>query len=415
MWKRILIFVLITIVSSGEETKKRYDTKMDDVNIFKDIFISIDEDLSIDTDSIFFSDKYKELNIRRIPTTGSLDAIANLKKSKSNISIVRGDVLGIKNNSLLGEDEYKGYGIVCSPSRSLLYLVSKKSIKSITDIRNMEISTGLSSNIAQLYLSDISKNSGISLDIGYNSLNFDDSISALEKGTIDAIFMFGPEDYAYKFANKGLTLLSLPDDFFTNLHNRKGLNRDSYYIDDRRVNTLEVQNFIIAPKTTLDENIDLKVEAMVSAFGCYKTIQNIESFYGDLHPSVKPAFSKIHKRLTTVRDGLVSFKPKGKPIKTADETRYVYYAINDSINDMNITFDEFRTKKFDKIPIRPRHLVNIVPSGIVTLKRKSKKMITFIYKNPFSYRIKNMKLKTIYKNLTAEDNTIEFYLNIGDK
>ncbi|MDQ7084742.1 MAG: TAXI family TRAP transporter solute-binding subunit [Sulfurovum sp.] len=411
MMKTLLYYFMIFILVSSQLHSQK-DDKMSTVNIFKDIYISIDSDIKIDTKSISFSKKYQDLNIKEITTSGSLDAVDNLRKSKANIAIVRGDILGAKNNGLFGFDAYNDYGIICSPSSSILYLISEKEIHSIIDLRYMEVSTGLSSNIAQLYLSNIAKNSGTKLDIGYNSLSFDDSIHALQKGQIDAIFMFAPESYASKITKMGLKIQSVPDNFFTNLTIKKGLNPDSYYLGDRRIRTLEVQNFIIAPKTTLDKNIDLKVESLISAFSCYKTLQNIDAFYGDIYPSVKESVNKIQQRVD--KEDAITFTLDQK-IKTSDGERFVYYATNHSSSDMNITLEEFRTTSFDTVPIKPRHLMSTIPSGYIELKAKSQKMITILYKNTFIYTVKPTKLKVIYKNLTLEDSRIEFFIHIGDR
>ncbi len=409
---KILLYALSIFILGSSELYAKKNRKMSKINIFKDIFISVDSDIKIDADNIHLSKKYKNLNIKDIYAGGSMDAIDNLRKSKANIAIVRGDILGARNNSLLGFDAYKDYGIICSPSSSVLYLISKKNINSIVDLRYMDISTGIASNIAQLYLDNIAKNSGTKLDISYNSMNLYDSLSALKDDSLDAVFMFGPSDYASIIDDEGFTIRSLPDDFFTNLTIKKGLNPHSYYLNDKKIRTFEVQNFIIAPKTTLDKNIDLKVESMVSAFGCYKTIQNIDAFYGDMYPSVKESVFKIQQRVD--REDAIDFLLH-KRAKTTDGERFVYYARNRSSSDMNITLSEFRTTKFDNVPIKPRHVMSTVPSGNIELKAKSQKMITILYKNPFLYRIKPTKLKVIYKNLTLEDSTIVFFMTIGDK
>ena len=402
------------INSMDRDYKKniKYDKKLSNINIFKDIFISIDRDLDIRVSDIFLSQKYEELNLRKITTEGSLDAINSLKKSKANIAIVRGDILGIKNNSLLGLEKYDNYGIICSPSSSVLYLISKKDIKSIDDMRGMRVSSGLSSNMAQLYLAGIAIDSGTPLDISYHSLNLKESIKAIQKDEIDAIFMFAPEDYLSTFLDNNLKIISLPNEFFDNLKKKKGLNPHSYYIKKRRVRTVEVQNFLIAPKNTLDAKINLKIEAMVSAFECYNTIQNIDPFYGNLHEAVKPAITSIHERIDLEEAISFSFKSKSK---SDGGVKYIYEVYNNSSEDMNITLKELRTNSFDKIPIRPRHLITVVPSGDINLKKKSHKVITYIYQNPFVYDIKKRDIVIIYKNLTIKDSEdVEFVLSIGD-
>ncbi len=408
--KRLILLMILPFFLIAKDVV--VDEKMDEVNMYNSIYISIDSNLKMRTRDIHFSKKYKEIKIRAVNSEGSLDAINNLRKSKANIAIARGDVLGIKKNGILGLESYEDYGIICSPNRSVLYLVSKDDIMTINDLRDKRVSTGLTSNMAQVYLSDVAKNSSIALDISFVSLNLSDSIEALKRDEIDVIFMFAPQNYASKFRKNGLNIQSLPNDFFSNLTFKKGLNTHSYTIKGKKIRTYEVPNFIIAPTKTLDENINLKVESMVSAFKCYKTIQNIDSFYGEIHPDVKSAVSKIHKRVD--KEGAIRFTFKRK-VKSKENTKYFYSIDNRSKSDMNITFSQFKTKKFDAVPIKPRHLITTIPTGVIEIKGKSKKMITFTYENPFLYDVKKTKVETLYENLTVKSSPIKLFLTIGDE
>lgn len=413
----ITISLMIALWGEGKEyalelnaNAKKFDKKLDSINIFNDIFLSMDSDLKINPDTIHLSQKYQDLTIKNIDTLGSLDAINNLRKSTANIAIVRGDVLAARKHALFGLDTYEDYGIVCSSSDSFLFFVAKKKINSIDEMRNMRISSGLASNIAQLYMDDISKNSGTKLDIIYESLDLDDSIYALMHDKIDAIFIFGPKSYAKKFTQNNLIINSLPNDFFTNLSIKKGLNRDALNLNGERIRTLSVQNFIIAPKNSLDAKLNSKVEAMVSAFECYRTIQNIDAYYGDLHPLVKEAVGSIHERIENENAIHVRFS-HSEPVDNG--RRYIYTLSNHSQNDMNITFEGFYTRAFDAIPIKPRHLIEVIPSGSLLLKAQSSEMVSFVYANPFLYTIGKQSIKVVYKNLTVEDSKVEFNLNVG--
>ena len=402
------------IMNSIESYKKniRYDKKLSNVNIFKDIFLSIDSDVNIFAEDIFLSQKYADLNLRTIRTEGSLDAINHIKNSQANIAIVRGDILAVTNKGLLGLEQYNNYAIVCSPNSSILYLISKKKINSIEDMRNMRVSTGLSSNMAQLYLANIATSTGTPLDISYHSFDFEDSMGALERNEIDVIFMFASEEYVQTFAGSDFKIRSLPNEFFNSLKSIKGLHPHSFYVNKERIQTVEVQNFLIAPKNTLDTSINLKIEAMVSAFECYNTIQNIDPFYGELHEALKPAITKIHERINL--EEAINFTLKSK-VKSDGGMKYVYEVRNDSTEDMNITLKELRTKSFDTIPIRPRHLITVVPSGDIGIKKNSTKVVSFLYKNPFIYNIKKREIAIVYKNLTVkESEDIVFFLTIGE-
>jgi hypothetical protein len=262
-------------------------------------------------------------------------------------------------------------------------------------------------------LADIARSTGIPLDISYMSLNLEDSLSALKDDNIDAIFIFASEDFTDTFLEHKFKIHSLPNVFFNKLKVQKGLNPHSIYIKKKRIQTVEVQDFLIAPKNTLDSNMALKIEAMVSAFECYNTIQNIDPFYGDLHESLKPAIKKIHKRINL--EEAISFTLKSKS-KSEGTMKYIYEVSNHSDQDMNITLKELRTNSFDKIPIRPRHLITVVPSGDIALKKNAKKIVTYIYNNPFIYTVKKRNITVVYQNLTVkESEDVKFSLSIGDK
>ncbi len=418
IFRGLLLLTLLPLILTGKTQEysigivsKKSDRKLDAVNIFNDIFLTTDSDLKIGGSDIYLSEKYSEMTVRDIAAQGSLDAIDNLRKSKANIAIIRGDVIAARKHSLFGFDPYEDYAIVCSSGDSLLYLISKKPITSIIDLRSMRISTGLSSNIAQLYLDNITKNSGIKLDITYKSIDLDHSLYALDNDEIDAIFLFGPADYVKKIQKAKFILNSLPDDFFSNLTLKQGLNRESFMAGDKYIRTFSVPNFIIAPKNTLDTKIETKIEAMVSAFECYRTIQNIDAYYGDIHEMVKASISNIHKRIED--ENALSVALVGTQ-KVDNGRKYVIEFSNASSTDMNITFEGFETKAFDKSPIKPRHLIEILPEGIIEIKAKSHKSVSYVYQNPFLQEIRKKKIRVIYKNLTVENSKIEFSLTIGD-
>jgi len=392
--------------------------------IFDEIFLAIDNNL----DNNYIS---KGIKLTKVKSKGSLDAIRNLKENKANIALVRGDVLGIKKNGILGLEAFENYGIICSPSKSILYLVSKTKIKSINDFRDKKISTGVITNLSQIYLNNVLKNNGLEFDISFNALNLNNSIKALKKGNIDIILMFATRDALSKFKKNGLEVQSLPDDFFKNLTFKRGLKPFSYKIKDKKIRTLEVPNFFIAPLDTLDDNIKYKIEQIIRKFKCYKTIPTIDPFYGTLHPLVKSIINEINqkekeppqkapKEEEYFDHNPIQFLFKREVNLIDGGKSYIYNVENRASKDINISFWEFKTNSFDNIPIKPRHLISISPKRVIKLKGKSKKLVTFTYKNPFIYKITPREIEVIYKNLSMEnnssfDNTISLYLTIGDK
>ncbi len=403
---RFLILFLPLFLFSVEIVEKKLDRE----NIFDDLYITYDKALNIKSIPISSYYKKKGLKVKKIAVEGSLDAILNLRKSEANIAIVRGDVLGIQKNKILKIEPYTDYGIVCSPNKSYLFLASREKINSILDFRFKVVSVGSVSNFGQLYLNSVAKNVGIEQDIMFLSMNLKESLKAFKDGALDIIFIFGTKSDAKKILKAGMELNSLPDDLIDNLTFKKGLHLNRIKFGKREIVTYQVPNFIIAPLNTIDENIENKIEAVISAFQCYKKIQNIEPFYGDLHPAIKNAISNLHKRLS--RQKAIEIVLKNRVV-TNEDIKYFYYIKNNSKFDMNVTFDYYKTKAFDKIPIKPRHLLTQIHQPIIKLKPKSKKMITFIYKNRFLYRIKPTIIEAIFENETTKEKII-VPLKIGD-
>jgi TRAP-type uncharacterized transport system substrate-binding protein len=387
------------------------------IDILDNIIYSQDksfEDLNI-TD--YVQKKY-ELNILNVKSIGSKDVINKLQDSSINIGLTRGDILGIHNNGLYGFNQFKNYGILCSPSSSVLYIVSKIKIDSIYDLRGKRISTGNISNFAQVYLSDMLQNSGLSTDISFRSYSFDKSINLIKSDKIDMIFMFSkPKDFQ-KLQKHNLVISSIPKDAFQFLKRNKGLNPYNYKVGDKIINTLSAPNYIVAPLETLDIDISKKIEAIVDKFECYKNIQNIDPFYGAIHPEVKDAISRIrvrNKAADELNNKLNSIVIKLDDTKVVDnQTQYVYRVYNDSKYDANITFDHYRTKLFDNTAIKARHVLDNFPKGNINIKPFKSKLVSFTYENRFTTKVKDTKINLIFKDLVNDGNIISTVLRIGD-
>ena len=397
--------------------KAKEYVKHKSIDILDNIIFSADRGFKDKVGNKIVEDRYN-LNVVDKFSRGGVDVINKLQDSKINIGIVRGDILGIYNNNLYGFEQFQNYGILCSTSSSLLYLVSKKEIKSIYDLRGKRVSTGVISNIAQIYLNDILKNSGIASDINFRSYDIDRSLKLLEKDKIDVIFIFGSIDYRPKIIKDGFTISSLPIDALQFFDKKKGLISYSYKIKNRNIDTFKVPNYLIAPVDTLDINIATKIEAMVDKFKCYKKIQNINIFYGQIHPEVKNAIARIRMR-DQKEDELmkklnsIDIELKSKT-RIDNSTQYIYDVINNSNFDINITFDSYRTKLFDKTAIKPRHVLDNFPKGVIKVKAKTDRLITFVYKNNFTTKVKDTNISLVFKDLTNRDNFITTILNIRD-
>ena len=76
-------------------------------------------ELKISSDSSFLKDlqklknqkEYKEFTTRIVKSSGSFEALNKFEKLDVNFAVVRGDILGIKNNNLYGFTPFKNYAI----------------------------------------------------------------------------------------------------------------------------------------------------------------------------------------------------------------------------------------------------------------------------------------------------------------
>jgi len=379
------------------------------VNILKEIVFSLSS-----------KKKIPSLKNKQILRDGGLGKIYAIKDYVANFSIVRGDVLGINNAGLYGFEAFTNYGLLCSTSEDILYLVSKKEIKSIYDLRRKSISVGNISDMAQIYLQEIAKNSGVILDINFKSYSFADSMQMLSNDKLDAFFIFAPKRKIINMVKKGLYISSMPDDFTKVLSTKSGLKKVKYKIDGRLVRSYKVPNFVVGVVDTLDTKINDKVKDVVRAFECYKQVKVPDAFYGNVHPYLAKAIASIQaeidakKLLNEKRDALTIkfFKEK----KSSDSKLYYYQINNTSSDDVNLTFTTSKTKAFDKYAFKPRHLLNIqLANPIIEVKANSKKLISFKYHNPFSTRLKNLKLDLNFKRKDTDGQEFSIPLIIGDE
>lgn len=388
------------------------EPKDDGIDVLKNIVFSTDNSLNQGYKNFRIKQKY-DLKVQRLDSIGSLDVVQKLQNSRINTGIVRGDVLGIKKNALYGFDAFANYGIVCAQSSSVLYMIAKRKIKSIYEMRGMTIATGKVTNLAQIYLSDMARNSGISLNINYTSLEFEAALEALAADDVDMIFMFGPTSYVRDAVEKDFIVSSFTPQMKKLLQKRQGLLNFTYKIDKERIATYKVPNYVIAPLVTLDTEIAKKIKALVDTFACYKRIQNIDPFYGQLHPEVKNAIAQLRAEEAnlnnkgSVKLSLINVK------KEKGDTKYFFQLQNSYAQDVNVTFDYYKTKLFDSTAFKPRHVLDVFPKGKIEVKANNSRLVSFIYKNNFTTRIKQSEISLIFQDLTNKS-TISVPLEIGD-
>ena len=382
------------------------------------------------------TNKYK-INAKRVNRKNNIQVINDLENSMSNFGIVRGDILGLKNKAAYDLSAYNNYGILCSTTHSVLYLVSNKQIDSIFDLRYKKVSIGDVSDIAQIYLKNAAQKSGMIKDIQFKSLSIEDSIKALDKGKIDAFFLFAPKQYIYKYIKNNFYISSIPSEIRSEINMEEGLKVLKYKINERVVQTLQTPNYLISPLATLDLNIINKIEVVAKKFGCFKSMKIPKAFYGQLHPELLNIYEKLKAEraaqklkddaakkaalsvanLVKNKDNLrnavnITFTQK----KEFDNyTEHIYTITNKTSKITNVNFEYIKTNFFDQSSVKPHHVIKLSSTTRkIPVDANSSKVISFKYKNTFAINIENVTVDLVFKDLRYNDRILNVPLVIGE-
>lgn len=367
------------------------------------------------------------IKVNRVKRKSNMQVINDLEGSIANFGIVRGDILGLKNLGLYDLGVFNNYGILCKNSDSLLYLVSRKEINSIYDLRAHTISTGNVTDIAQIYLKNAIDNTGILKDYHFKALGIADSMKALEKNEIDSFFLFAPRDYIYTFLKKGFHISSIPSKIREVLNKQDGLDVIKYKIDDRLVLTYQTPNYVISPLATLDQNIVKKIEVVADKFGCYENMKMPNPFYGQVHPEFLKALDALKAKLEAQKAAqlaanALAAKQNGVSItfmerkKYDDYTDYLYKIENTTAESVSVIFESIKTNYFDDYAIKAHHIFRLnTKSDQIMLEPASSKVVSFKYQNPFAIRVNDLNVDLIFKDTRFSDRRIVLPVVIGDK
>jgi|GEM_PF-4743069 len=381
-------------------------------------------ELKISSDSSFLKDlqklknqkEYKEFTTRIVKSSGSFEALNKFEKLDVNFAVVRGDILGIKNNNLYGFTPFKNYGILGQLEDTYLFLISKIDISSIYDLRGKAISIGSVENLAQVYMEDIARNAGILLNLNFKSIEKGKSLKALKSDKIDAIFLFAKKDYMKRAINNGFKIQSMPEDFLRFLTKSQGLIKTQLKVDNKTIETFKVPNFVIAPKDYADPNFNKMLESVIYTFKSTAALQATDIFYGQLHP--KFVESLINVKLKRSKELKLDDKKNGILVRFVDKlyqnnkTKFLYSVIDNTDYDANLSFSHFKTDDFDEMSIKPRHVLKVLPE-VLNLKPKTERIFSITYSNEFTNRI-NANVDIILKDNINLGNYITIPIVIGD-
>lgn len=364
--------------------------------------------------------------VNKITRQSNIEVINDIENAVSNFGIARGDVLGLKNLGLYDLGLFNNYGILCKTSDSVLYLVSREEIKSIYDFRGKNISTGKVTDIAQIYLKNALKDTGILKDIDFKALSIDASIKALEDKEIDVFFLFAPKNHIYKFLKKGFYISSIPNMLRTELNTQEGLSVVKYKIDDRLILTYQSPNFLVSPLATLDVDIVKKIEIVANRYGCFNTLKIPKAFFGQVHPELLKALELLKAKLEAEKQAkldadALALEKDGVSISYVETKKYdeyvdyIYKVSNITTEPRKVIFQYIKTKYFDQFAIKPHHVLTLnTKSEQLSIEPNSEKIISFRYKNPFTIRIENLKVELVFKDAKFTDKRIILPLTIGD-
>jgi len=372
-----------------------------------DVLPSLENNLSI---------KHQDINRK-----GGLDTLADIEHSVSNFALIRGDTLGLKNAGLAGLEPFNNYGILCSPSESVLFLVSHEEVTSIYDLRGKMLSIGSISDMAQVYLQKVAKEAGVIQDIGFKSYSVDTSMRLLKNRKIDAFFLFAPLSYLEKFLEKGFYISSIPKDFVSGLSTKRGLKRFKYKVNNRLISSFKAPDFLVSPLQSVDVDLVDKIGVVAEAYGCLDNVKIPNAFYGQLHPVLLEALAK--KKAKSL-ESVLPVTPKKDVIeislykkeKGKREVIYLYKVQNNGLHDANISFDHYETKALDRQTVKPHHLLKLnAKNRNITVDKNSSRLISFSYENPFTLRVKNLPIDLVFKNEQVEENYIYVKTVVGEE
>jgi len=423
-------------ISKSKVTFLKSRFELEDTDTVNDIVISSRHQQRIPN----LSNELK-IGAKNVKRNNNLQIISDLENSVANFGIVRGDILGLKNIGAYNLSAYSNYGILCSPSQSVLHLVGNSEIKTIYDLRFKRVSIGDVSDISQVYLKNAALKSGMIKDIEFKSLSINDSIVALRDGKIDAFFLFAPKEYIYKYLENNFYISSIPDDIRSGVNLEEGLNILRYKINERVLQTFKTPNYIVAPLATLDINISSKIEIVAHKFGCFKSMRIPKPFYGQLHPEFLAAFERMKAKLLADKlkkeqeDKLKKDEATKKELaknaiddlrnavnvtfverKEHDEyTEFIYKASNVSAVNANVSFEYVKTEFFDKTSVKAHHVIKLTSSNpLIMLEANSAKFISFKYSNPFAVRIDKLDAEVVFKDHRYSDRILYAPLVIGE-
>ena len=170
------------------------------------------------TATLISENKNLSMLFQPVIQSNELEVVEKYMNKEASFALVREDIF----YTFLSEHKmlHSNYHIIGKISeKAILYFFSKEDHK-IKNIQNKKISIGRLGDKTNLYLKQILKKQHIPYTVNMQSEDFYHALQALRDDEIDAIFMFGRENYKHKFIHY---IQDYPKGFLEGLKEEKGL------------------------------------------------------------------------------------------------------------------------------------------------------------------------------------------------
>lgn len=189
-------------------------------------------------------------NVELVSTKGVRDSFNNLKNAKSDLAVVRADILFLAH---AGKDNlnFKDYTIISKlKEASYLYFVAKEgvNVSRITDLRGKKVSIGHVEDMANLHLKKVLNTvEGVEQNVYFKAYDLNTSLEMIKSGTLDFLFAFGNKEFANEITKRGLVRLDMPKEFMDVLRTNKGFNT--------LTNEIKIDNYLLVANSISEESL----------------------------------------------------------------------------------------------------------------------------------------------------------------
>lgn len=341
-------------------------------------------------------------NLKLLNTKGVRDSYNNLKNAKSNLAVLRSDILFLAKEGNVNFT-FQDYSILSKlEAKSYLYFVAKEgvSVRRVTDLRGKKVSIGAVADMANFYLKKIlSKVEGIELNVHFKAYDLDKSLEMLGKGKLDFLFLFADENFGQEVTKRGFVHLAMPQSFLKVLEENKGFN----FLTKK----ITLENYLVVANST-NEAVVLPLIKQLNQKGVL--LSKMEDSLGVLHPAIPKVLKQIKDEAIMNEVDKEKMEKVTKALKNINkETKSITKVIRDitkeaskikreagkfSKNSLKLTYERKAKQVLKKVEIEKKK-IDLKRNGLEDLKED-----------------KNVEaLEMLVKELQAINITLSMYAN----